>query len=618
MKENNISIRNRFIRDEIQRKDGKIDLNFFSANKYQNNNIRTSNIELNKMNIRELSKLSDRPIQQKNDIKKSKYGVYSFDRISKQSKNNMNIKTENNINLNNIYNYNNYNTNIKKNIVIFTDPPKKISDYILKDKSNSKKKVYKLIFIEENDNKRNKKPYRNNYINTETSQNIKNTGFRFNNYKNLKKYNDIYFNNSYNNNNKRKKLYQNKNITKKKYETLTSNIFRIISKKVNIIWKTYAKSFLDKLKINVNNLSRNNWLDKNKKLNKNDRIYVNKNSNKVIIINSYNNYIYQRKNKSPANISFNKKKSNNKQVLNLKTISNKNKNDYDIFNNSNYKNQIQKEISNIIKYIIKKACFIYYPTFLYRLKVLRKLNIVENRYDCLYNLIKIREKTKLYIYFQKYRNIIICETLYNKNNIRNENNICNSNNNYKIRINTRIKYLQNKNTLYISKKRISNLSEIINKIDLKNKKLLLEKYFDRWKKLLSKKIFIPSLKSEFESKNIITKYHSTASPKKKQIKIKKLKSNFNSKVLSKSPRKLNLNSFCSDNVNIKKMKIHKLNVLLDSNQLKNEGMKDVNLILKKNSSDNSYFISKIMNVTNKINNKFFMVKCFKLWKKKST
>ena len=618
MKENNISIRNRFIRDEIQRKDGKIDLNFFSANKYQNNNIRTSNIELNKMNIRELSKLSDRPIQQKNDIKKSKYGVYSFDRISKQSKNNMNIKTENNINLNNIYNYNNYNTNIKKNIVIFTDPPKKISDYILKDKSNSKKKVYKLIFIEENDNKRNKKPYRNNYINTETSQNIKNTEFRFNNYKNLKKYNDIYFNNSYNNKNKRKKLYQNKNITKKKYETLTSSIFRIISKKVNIIWKTYAKSFLDKLKINVNNLSRNNWLDKNKKLNKNDRIYVNKNSNKVIIKNSYNNYIYQRKNKSPANISFNKKKSNNKQVLNLKTISNKNKNDYDIFNNSNYKNQIQKEISNIIKYIIKKACFIYYPTFLYRLKVLRKLNIVENRYDCLYNLIKIREKTKLYIYFQKYRNIIICETLYNKNNIRNENNIYNSNNNYKIRINTRIKYLQNKNTLNISKKRISNLSEIINKIDLKNKKLLLEKYFDRWKKLLSKKIFIPSLKSKFESKNIITKYHSTASPKKKQIKIKKLKSNFNSKVLSKSPRKLNLNSFYSDNVNIKKMKVHKLNVLLDSNQLKNEGMKDVNLILKKNSSDNSYFISKIMNVTNKINNKFFMVKYFKLWKKKST
>ena len=618
MKENNISIRNRFIRDEIQRKDGKIDLNFFSANKYQNNNIRTSNIELNKMNIRELSKLSDRPIQKKNDIKKSKYNIYSFDRISQQSKNNMNIKTENNINLNNIYNYNNYNTNIKKNIVIFTDPPKKISDYILKDKSNSKKKVYKLIFIEENDNKRNKKPYRNNYINTETSQNIKNTEFRFNNYKNLKKYNDIYFNNSYNNNNKRKKLYQNKNITKKKYETLTSNIFRIISKKVNIICKTYAKSFLDKLKINVNNLSRNNWLDKNKKLNKNDRIYVNKNSNKVIIKKSYNKYIYQRKNKSPANISFNKKKSNNKQVLNLKTISNKNKNDYDIFNNSNYKNQIQKEISNIIKYIIKKACFIYYPTFLYRLKVLRKLNIVENRYDCLYNLIKIREKTKLYIYFQKYRNIIICETLYNKNNIRNENNIYNSNNNYKIRINTRIKYLQNKNTLNISKKRISNLSEIINKIDLKNKKLLLEKYFYRWKKLLSKKIFIPSLKSKFESKNIITKYHSTASPKKKQIKIKKLKSNFNSKVLSKSPRKLNLNSFYSDNVNIKKMKVHKLNVLLDSNQLKNEGMKDVNLILKKNSSDNSYFISKIMNVTNKINNKFFMVKCFKLWKKKST
>ena len=614
MKENNISIRNRFIRDEIQRKDGKIDLNFFSANKYQNNDICTSNIELNKMNIRELSKLSDRPIQQKNDIKKSKYNIYSFDRVNQQSKNNMNLKAENNINLNNIYNYNNYNTNIKKNIVIFTDPPKKLSDYILKDKSNSKKKVYKLIFIEENDKKRKKMPYRNNYINTKIAKNVKDIDFRFNNYKNLKKYNDIYFNTSYNNNNKRKKFYQNKNSIKKKYETLTLNIFRILSKKVNIINKTYAKSFLDKLKKIVNNTTRKNLLNENKKLNKNDRIYVNINSNQENNKNSYNNYIYHRKNKSPVNISFNKKKSNNNQVLNLKTISNKNKNDYDIFSNSNYKNQIQKEISNIIKYIIKKACFMHYPTFLYRLKVLHKLNIVENRYDCLYNLIKIREKTKLYIYFQKYRNIVICESLHNKN----ENNINNSNNNYKIRINTRIKYLQNKNALNISTKRITNLTKIINKIDLKFNKILLEKYFYRWKNLLSKKIFIPSLKSKFESKNIITKYHSTASPKKKQIKIKKLKSNFNSKVLSKSPRKLNLNSFYSDNVNIKKMKVHKLNVLLEPNQMKNEGMKAVNLILKKNSSDNSYFISKIMNVTNKINNKFFMVKCFKLWKKKST
>ena len=618
MKENKLSTRNRFKRDKIERRDGKIDLNFFSSNKkYNNNNIVTSSIELNKMNIRELSKLADRPIQQGNGIKKSKYNIYSFDRINQQSKKNMNFKKENNINSNNIYNYNNYNTNIKKNIVIFTDPPKKISDYILKEKSNSKKKVYKVIFIEENDDKKNKKPYRSNHINIETSKNVSNTQFRFNNYKNLKKYNDIYFNNSYNNNNKRKKISSNINSIKKSYESLTSNLFRIISKEINIICKNYAKSFFDKLKNNFNNSLRKNWMDENKKLNKNDRIYVNKNSNRNNINNSYNNYIYYKKNKSPANISFNKKKSNNNQVHNLKTISNRNKNNYDLFSDSNYKNQIQKEISYIIKYIIKKAYFMHYPTFLYRLKILQKLNIVENRYDCLYNIIKIREKTKLYIYFQKYRNIIIYESLNNKNNNKNENNINNSINNYKIRINTRIKYLQNKNALNISKNKISNLSKIIIKIDLKINKILLEKYFYRWKNILPKKIFIPNLRSKFESNNIITKYHSTASPKKKQIKIKKLKSNFNSKILSKSPKKQNLNSFYSDNINIKKMKVHKLNVLFKSNPLKNEGMKDLNLIIKKNSSDNSYFISKIMNVTNKINNKFYLVKCFKLWKKKS-
>ena len=38
---------------------------------------------------------------------------------------------------------------------------------------------------------------------------------------------------------------------------------------------------------------------------------------------------------------------------------------------------------------------------------------------------------------------------------------------------------------------------------------------------------------------------------------------------------------------------------------------------QKNSSDNSYFISKIANVTNKINTKYTMFKFFRLWKKKS-
>ena len=60
-----------------------------------------------------------------------------------------------------------------------------------------------------------------------------------------------------------------------------------------------------------------------------------------------------------------------------------------------------------------------------------------------------------------------------------------------------------------------------------------------------------------------------------------------------------------------------MNILLDPTELKKEETKDLNLIHKKNSSDNSYFISKIANVTNKINTKNTMFKFFRLWKKKS-
>ena len=47
-------------------------------------------------------------------------------------------------------NINYFNTsNNKKNIIIFTERPKKISDYILKNKS--KQKVYQLTYLNEND-----------------------------------------------------------------------------------------------------------------------------------------------------------------------------------------------------------------------------------------------------------------------------------------------------------------------------------------------------------------------------------------------------------------------------------------------------------------------------------
>ena len=63
-----------------------------------------------------------------------------------------------------------------------------------------------------------------------------------------------------------------------------------------------------------------------------------------------------------------------------------------------------------------------------------------------------------------------------------------------------------------------------------------------------------------------------------------MKSNYNSinsKLFSKSQtKKFYNNSFYSDNVNIKRMKIHKINVYLEPNELEKNEAKELQLIKK--------------------------------------
>ena len=650
--------KNKFMNDVIRNRRGNVDLKYFSANKKPYNNPTSPNIEINRINIRELSKLSDRPIQHKNE---HNYNLFSYDKGNKSLEKKLyvnNMRNANNIiNLNNI-NYNNYNISSKRNIVIFTDPPKKLSDYILKEKSKSKKKVYKMIFIEENDFKNTKRSYVNTYLNSKNSYEIPKEEIKSHNYDIKPKYNNIFVNNSidYNNNSNRKKLYANMRRTYRMKDYIPqiikiqsfwrgfitrkifvrnlkiisgSKIYKIIHKIIYGMRNNYIKIFLAKLQKIYNNSSQKKQFFDSKKLNKNNRIYVNKYPNKTNIKNSYNNYIYRRKNKSPVNsISFNKKQTNNIQVHNLKTISKKEiNNNYDVFNESNYKKAIENEILVLIKYINKKAGLLHFPTLLYRLKILQKINLVEHRYNCLYNMIKIREKTKLYQYVQKYKNIIFSESFkIDKNN--NKKNIklidTNINNSFDdkrvIKINARKKYLQRKNSLNNSQKRISCLKNILNNLQTKNNKKLLRKYFYKWTNLIRKRIIIPNFKGKFEKSSIITKYNSTGLPKKKQIKIKKINSNYNSinsKMFVSPAKKKNFNSFYSENLNLKKMKVHKINVLVEPNSINDNKIKDLNLISKKDSSDNSYFITKVANISNKISNKINMFNYFKFWKKKS-
>ena len=626
-----------FMKDVIQKGKKKINLKFLAANKDTICNLKSSNLDLNNLNVKELSRLSDRPIHQKIDYKNeryNRYNIFSKDGTHQNPENKVvlkNIKNENNINYN--YNYNNYAPNCHKSVVIFADPPKRISDYILKDKSISKRKVYKLIFVEEEDEDRNRKPYVYNYLNSECCQNFENADINFCNYNNLKKYNDLYYKN--NSVGRRKKNetpinikiqnpkdekrsnniikiqtlwrgYRTRKIIKKKIKIIqASKIYRIISQSFNIIVKSYINIFLVKLKkIYNNSLIINRKLER-QNLNKNNKIYMNKNK-------ANNNFVYNKKNQTQGFYSsFNKRKPNKIQIHNIKQIPISKKNNYYIIKSKNPKNQNEKEISLIIKYIFKKNCFLHYPLLLYRLKILQRMNLFEHRYNCLCRIIKIKAKLILFQYFEKYKNIIKSEST--KDRISNSDAKVFNNSIDK-------KDSQNKSELNDLKNRNSILNNIFNKIDTKAKKLLLEKYFNIWKNILSKeKIIFQNSRDKFNSNsNILLKYESSASIKKKQIRIKKLKSNFNnSKIMSKSIGKNKANSFYSDNISVKKMKVHKINISVEPNDIKKEDFNNINAIIKKNSSDNSYFISKIRNVANKINIKNDMFRCFKLWKKLS-
>ena len=685
MKDNsNYSQNSKFIDNIVKDRRGKIDLKYYSSGFNSTNKIRSSSIELNKINIKELSKLCDRPII-KNSGMNYPRNIYSFDKKNIISGNNYLENDRINpsragfeTNINNIYNYNNYFNN-KKSTVYFTDPPKKLSDYILKNKSSSKKKVYKLVFVEDNNlnsyNNETKDKNSNDEYYYERSKDIK-----INNFNRQEKYNGIFLNNlinydinqrknKYNNNistinpeqkkiknenksnidkTQEKKIFtkgNNENISKKyrinNHRISASKINKILSKITKRFMKIYFKIFLVKIKYISNNLSTKKIMI-NKKINKKDRIYVNKYSNITNQKFSYNNYIYKRKNKSPGNFSsFSKSKGDSQNSINIRIIPKKDKSSYDTFSSINYKNKSKNEIMNIIKYIFKKCIFLHFPTFFYRLKILQKMNILEKKYNCLYNLIKIKQKIFLYHYFNKFRNNILSVIVknewenkrrnakrysnfyknYNKNiNIKN-NDINHSNNDF-MKTNFKKRFLdKNRNILNNSNELTQKikliLAKIINNQESKYNKYLLEKSFKKWKKCSLKQIInIPSLRSKFERSNIINRNKSTSSPNKKQIKVKKMKNIYNSRYLSLSGNKMTLNSVDSDNINFKKMKVHKVNVLL-SQQIKTQDIQNINPIIKINSTDNSFFITKIANIMNKINYKNDLYKCFKLWKKET-
>jgi hypothetical protein len=197
--------------------------------------------------------------------------------------------------------------------------------------------------------------------------------------------------------------------------------------------------------------------------------------------------------------------------------------------------------------------------------------------------------------------------------MRNRNQMNGENDNY-----SKNNLLNSPQTNSNSNKKENILKKIIINKDNKNKEIL-NKYFVKWKKI-SKNAYINrkiNLNEYKNSNSLVNKYKSGALPKKRFIKIKKVRSKYNfSQNKSVRSTKLPANSFLSDNINLKKMKISKMKILDNPN---NNTWNDLDLKYKKEfeKNENSYFIKKIADITRKISNKNNMFICFGFWKKKT-
>jgi hypothetical protein len=617
-------------------------------------------------------------------------------RNSRTYKNDLFINNDNSLSMisNRIINFNNsYNYPINdKKVVLFTEPPKKLSDYILKNKSPQK--IYKLIYLNEDDINYLMDEDDNMYNNYYSIRDYRQ--FLFNRRKpksniNENDYNNYLFNKLHNHNNKSYNLntYADKSFIdfyrKDNYICIGNDIFsnnqnndQLKVVKIQSLWRGYQtrkfmlrilnkyykmmkiinclnrilykhsklnfKDFFNSISQKKNNIYTYNNINKNiarnKKIipvsvssisfrygKKNKNKYQKENLNKPNIIDNNNNInicipgkkkiyapppknnlvVYRRKNnaiqKSPV---FTKKKldikSKDKIILRAKTKG------FEIYTKLNYKNKRNLGINKIKKFIIRKNALLYFPLLLYRLRILEKVNLIVFKYKHLLKVFKIKEKLGLYHYFHKYRKNILSQTvnqIFIKNkDILNQKEIINDNyaNNNKNNLNDSNPKKENN---IANKNNNELLKMLIIKKDITIKILSLKYYFNKWEK--KTKIILDLKRNKNIKKNYLNK--STEMPRKKFIKIKRIKSNNFNDVTQ--PRNIGngkglTNSFDIDI--IKKMKVSKLR--LD---------KGLSQELNKNNEKegNALFIQKVASIFKKIEDKDMKFQCFNYWKKKT-
>jgi len=402
------------------------------------------------------------------------------------------------------------------------------------------------------------------------------------------------------------------------------------NKKINR-YITNIKSFNDNISKNITNTkSFNDNINNNKLYKENIKkmpIIDKKNINFIIPgkqkINNApkNNFVYKGKNnlamKSPLLTKKNllNKKENN-TILRGKTK------DFGINKNINIYNKNNIRVNNIVKYIINKNILLHFPLLLYRLKILQKLKFIELKYKGLFNIFRIKEKLSLYSYFNRYRNNIFSQTVNlmfiasqinknkekfknNDNTNNNENDINNNNinnnninNNTKNNLNNSISAQSN----ITENKNVELLKKIFNRKIYKIKINFLNKYFNKWKKII---IIYNLERNKYFNKSFLNK--STDYSKKKYIKIRKIKSTNINNITQ--PKSALIKSFDLDKS--KKIKI---------NRIKLESRKFLtNDYMNKNSNENvdNIFLKKVSYIFRKISNKNTIFNFFNYWKKKS-
>ena len=317
--------------------------------------------------------------------------------------------------------------------------------------------------------------------------------------------------------------------------------------------------------------------------------------------------------------------------------------------NKSYLKKIARDkktiINDFIKLLYKKCYSLHYPFLMYHLKILEKLNFIQNRLRSLKNIFSIIEKQKLKKALKKYREKILNEKVKEeilKKNInllliinKDENNDDKYKNKPILKSNSKIKgnpyelndvIIENENEdefnsieekivlrgkrKFLSKRNADHslLNKIVNKkIDLekKHKYNLLNKYFKKWYKNTI-------MTSNHPNSKISCHLHSPDMEIRKKSKKKHIRVKINRAITSKtslgsmkSEGKVNTSSILPS----KKMRIK--NVIVDSSaHLTTSLLNDSNLNVNNEKAINLSLL------LDKIDNKNLIYRFFKYWKKK--